>query len=85
MTTASLNETQCVYVRQLLFEELHDVCDELARHANDASDGSDFGGEDALGTYRQRICVVADLLNTVGWDTTGDRVRMVDLERKRTV
>lgn len=84
MTTATLNEMQCVYVRQLLFEELHGVCEELARNAHDASDGSDAGGEDAMGTFTQRIVVVAELLNTVGWATTGDHARMVDLERKRT-
>lgn len=84
MGTVTLNDTQCIYVRQLLFEELHGVCEELARNANDASDGSDVGGEDALGTYRQRICVVAGLLNTVGWATTGDHARMVDLERNRS-
>lgn len=50
-------------MRQLLLEELHGVCEELARNANDASDGSDIGGEDARRTYRQRICVVADLLD----------------------
>jgi hypothetical protein len=42
-----------------------------------------MAGEDALGTYRQRLTVVAELLNTVGWATHGDHARMMLLERRR--
>jgi hypothetical protein len=80
---ATLNRTECIYVRQLLFEELHDVAEELARTANEAATGSDIAGEDSLDTFRQRIAVVAGLLDKVGWSTAGDEAGIVDLERRR--
>jgi hypothetical protein len=83
MAMVTVNETQSIYVRQLLFEELHDVCEMLARQVNDAATGSDIAGEDALGTFKQRLTVVAGLLNTVGWATDGDQARVVELERQR--
>ncbi len=79
----TLDSTQAIYIRQLLFTELHSVADEISRMAQEAAEGHDLAGDDAHGTYRQRIAVIAGLLDTIGWSTAGDQAIVVDLERRR--
>ncbi len=89
MTTVTLNETQCLYVRQLLFEELHEAAEILADQAAGAVQGSagsdNVDGDDAAGTFRHRVQVAAQLLDTIGWSVTTDMTTLVALERKRAV
>ena len=90
MTTATLNETQCAYVRQLLFEELHEAAEVLVDQAANAAHGGNadcdnFTGDDALSTWRSRLLVTADLLDAVGWSVATDTALIVALERKRSV
>jgi hypothetical protein len=81
--TVTLDATQAIYVRQLLYTELHTVANEISRMALEAAEGHDIAGDDAHGTYRQRITVIAELLDTIGWSTTGDQAVVVDLERRK--
>jgi hypothetical protein len=88
MATATLNETQCAYVRQLLFEELHEAAEALVEQAADAAHGGsaacdNIAGDDALSTWRSRLLVTADLLDTIGWSVAKDTAMIVELERKR--
>jgi hypothetical protein len=91
MTTATLNEVQCAYVRQLLFEELHEAAEILAAAA--AAAGAAEGnascenqdGDEALSTFRNRVQMTAELLDTVGWSVATDTAMIVGLERKRRV
>lgn len=90
MATATLNETQCAYVRQLLFEELHEASKALVPQAADAAHGGNadrdnIAGDDALSTWRSRLLVTADLLDAVGWSVATDTALIVALERKRLV
>ena len=89
MTTATLNEVQCAYVRQLLFEELHEAAEILAAAANGAAEGNasceNQDGDEALSTFRNRVQVTAELLDTVGWSVATDAALIVALERKRSV
>jgi hypothetical protein len=87
---ATLNEVQCAYVRQLLFEELHKAAEVLAEQAIDAAHGGNadrdnFEGDDALSTWRSRLQVTAELLDTIGWSVATDTATLVELERKRRV
>ena len=79
----TINHTQAIYIRQLLYTELHTIADEIARIALEAAEGHDIAGDDCHGTYRQRLRVVAELLDTIGWSTTGDQAAIVNLERRR--
>ena len=81
--TITLDATQAIYIRQLLYTELHTIATELARTAQEAADGHDHAGDDTHGTYRQRLHVIAELLDTIGWSTIGDQATVVDLERRR--
>jgi hypothetical protein len=90
MKATTLNEVQCVYVRQLLFEELHDSAEILAEQAIDAARGGNAGsenvnGDDALSTLRNRVMPIVDVLGTIGWSVETDTVTIVQLERKRRV
>jgi hypothetical protein len=89
MTTVTLNEAQCVYVRQLLFEELHDAAEILADQAAGAAQGNascdNQEGDDGASTFRNRVQVIAELLDTVGWSVETDIATIVELERKRQV
>jgi hypothetical protein len=94
MTTATLNEVQCAYVRQLLFEELHEAAEILAAAAAaaaaaGAAEGNasceNQDGDEALSTFRNRVQMTAELLDTVGWSVATDTAMIVGLERKRRV
>jgi hypothetical protein len=85
---ATLNEVQCVYVRQLLFEELHKAAEVLAEQGAGAAQGGNVNhdnvdGDDALSTWRSRLQVTAELLDTIGWSVATDTATIVELERKR--
>jgi hypothetical protein len=86
---ATLNEVQCVYVRQLLFEELHKAAEILAEQVAGAAQGNvnhdNVDGDDALSTWRSRLQVTAELLDTIGWSVATDTATIVELERKRRV
>jgi hypothetical protein len=83
----TLNELQCVYLRELLFEELHETAGILAEQAHAAAEGNaeqdNIAGDDALGTWRNRLQVAAELLDTIGWSVRTDMAKIVELERKR--
>jgi predicted secreted protein len=83
----TLNETQAIYVRELLYEELHEAAEMLATQAADAAQGNaaavNVAGDDAHGTWRQRLQVTAELLDTVGWSVTTDTATIVALEQRR--
>lgn len=87
MTTVRLTQQQCVYVRQLLFEELHEAAEILAGQAAGATQGNiereNPDGEDALATWQNRLRVTAELLDTVGWSVATDTATIVKLERRR--
>jgi hypothetical protein len=92
MTTATLNEVQCAYVRQLLFEELHEAAEILAAAAAAAAGAAEGNascenqdGDEALSTFRNRVQMTAELLDTVGWSVATDTAMIVGLERKRRV
>jgi hypothetical protein len=80
----SLNEVQCVYMRRLLFEELHAAARILVDQTDAVvNDAGALAGDDAYGTYVNRLQVTAELLDTVGWSTRGDTAAIVRLERDR--
>jgi hypothetical protein len=84
---ATLKEVQCTYMRALLFEELQEAAETLAAQAARATQGSadhdNINGDDALGTWRNRLQVTADLLDAIGWSVATDTAMIVELERKR--
>jgi hypothetical protein len=86
-TKVELTDTQCVYVRELLFQELHEAATVLVEQAFNATQGNadklNIAGDDAHGTWRQRVQVVAGLLDTVGWSVATDAETIVALERAR--
>jgi hypothetical protein len=90
MTATTLNEVQCVYVRQLLFEELHDAAEILAEQAMGAARGGNansenIDGDDAASTLRNRVMPIVDVLGTIGWSVETDTATIVQLERQRRV
>ncbi len=84
---ATLNDAQCMYVRQLLYQELKEAAEDLAEQAAEACEGNaadpNVAGDNALGTWRQRVQVTAELLDTIGWSVLTDTAAIVELERKR--
>jgi len=89
MTMTTFNEVQCAYVRELLFEELHEAAAILADQAAGAAQGNaareNVDGDDAISTFRNRVQVTAELLDTIGWSVATDTATIVELERKRQV
>ena len=89
MTMTTFNEVQCAYVRELLFEELHKAAEILADQAAGAAQGNaacdNEDGDDAISTFRNRVQVTAELLDTIGWSVAKDTATIVELERKRQV
>jgi hypothetical protein len=85
--TVTLSEAQCVWLRMLLFEELHQAAEALAEKAANASEGhadqESFEGDDARAAYRHRVQVTAELLDMVGWSVRTDVATLVKFERER--
>ena len=85
MAAFTMNEVQCAWVRQLLFEEMHEAASTLADQALGAAEGNvaddNLDGDDALGTWRTRMQVVAGLLDTIGWSVRQDTALIVEHDR----
>lgn len=79
--TLHLSAAKVSYLRALLFEDLHEWADALAEQCHGAHEsGGPIHGIDARGTFRR--CVIAELLDDIGWDTTGDVERTIWWEQQ---
>jgi hypothetical protein len=85
MTDVTLTETQCLYVRHLLFAELKVAAEALADLADavEQHDHADLASLDAHSTFVNQVQLMAELLDTVGWAAGGDTARMNELESAR--
>jgi len=83
--TLSMTEEQAALLRQLVFRDLCQAADALSEQADEAGNttSSSVVGEDAEGTYRLNLMHTCDLLDMIGWSTSGDAERLIDLDRQR--
>ena len=78
MTTIDLTDEQVMHLRTLLFEDMHDRAEQLAKAAHYAHEGpSAVAGDDARAAWAScGMQESAALLDLIGWDTTGEAARL---------
>jgi hypothetical protein len=89
-TSVDLSRQELAHIRALLFLELREAAEVLAKQATRAADGVDvdrenIAGDEAHGTWRHHVQVIAELLDKIGWSVRTDIATIVDFERPRRV
>jgi hypothetical protein len=79
-----LTRTQLAFIRRELLRELHEMAGVLADHAGEASDAPDGhpAAGDARGAYHILVKDVADVLDAIGWETSGDHALLTRSTRE---
>jgi hypothetical protein len=79
-----LTRTQLADIRREMLREMHEMAGVLAEHAEEATEAPDGhpAAGDARGAYHILVRDVADVLDAIGWDTTGDRALLVRSTRE---
>lgn len=78
MTTINLTDEQIMHLRTLLFEDMHERAEYLAKAAHGAHEGpSASSGDDARSAWAScGMRESAELLDVIGWDTVPEAERL---------